>query len=432
MTRVSRPRSIARRPRTLVAALAAGGALAAVAGPASALPLNPLIPNIPPIASFSAAPNPVLVPTNSPVGAPVTFNAGASRDVDGSIVRYEWDLDGVPGFERTTVGSSVSRRYTDRGDITVRVRVVDNRGATSVASRTLVRHTAPVPRITASRSVTVVGEGIAFTGAGSTDDRGIARYDWDLDGDGTYERSGIQASTSYGTVGTRTVRLRVVDTHGVSTVATQQVRVHRAPTAVIVTQPPSPITGQPVTFDGSNSSDDGTIARYEWDLDGNGTFETDTAAVPTATTTFATAGPARVGLRVTDGDGATDATTLQFAVADTPPPPDTTAPRISPASKRLKMTRDGRVNVRLACPASEQMCRVSVSLRGAARPLAGRPLGSATRTIPGGGALTATVRLSPAARRAIVRRPLRATAVVTAVDAAGNRGVTRTAVTIRR
>ena len=32
-----------------------------------------------------------------------------------------------------------------------------------------------------------------------------------------------------------------------------------------------------MTFDASASADpDGTIAKYEWDLDGNGTYETDT------------------------------------------------------------------------------------------------------------------------------------------------------------
>ena len=37
-----------------------------------------------------------------------------------------------------------------------------------------------------------------------------------------------------------------------------------------------PQTGQQVSFNGSASSDpDGTIAKYEWDLDGNGTYETE-------------------------------------------------------------------------------------------------------------------------------------------------------------
>ena len=64
-----------------------------------------------------------------------------------------------------------------------------------------------------------------------------------------------------------------------------------APDRVVHGQPNPAETGQTVTFDASASSDpDGTIAKYEWDLDGNGTYETDTGTTPTATKTYATAG----------------------------------------------------------------------------------------------------------------------------------------------
>ena len=51
---------------------------------------------------------------------------------------------------------------------------------------------------------------------------------------------------------------------------------------------PSIVKGEPITFNGSASSDpDGTIAKYEWDFDGNGSYETsgganaDRSATPT-------------------------------------------------------------------------------------------------------------------------------------------------------
>ena len=59
-----------------------------------------------------------------------------------------------------------------------------------------------------------------------------------------------------------------------------------------------------MTFNASGSSDpDGTIAKYEWDLDGNGTYETDTGTTPTTTNTYATERTVNVGLRVTDNVG---------------------------------------------------------------------------------------------------------------------------------
>ena len=75
------------------------------------------------------------------------------------------------------------------------------------------------------------------------------------------------------------------------------------------------MTGQTVTFSGSGSTDqDGTIAKYEWDLDANGTFERNTGATPTTTTTYATTGTRNVVLRVTDNGGKTATATLPVTV----------------------------------------------------------------------------------------------------------------------
>ena len=66
---------------------------------------------------------------------------------------------------------------------------------------------------------------------------------------------------------------------------------------------------KPKTFDASESSDgNGTIVRYQWDLDGNGVYDVDTGASPTLTTTYKDAAPAVLKLKVTDDDGATDET----------------------------------------------------------------------------------------------------------------------------
>ena len=58
----------------------------------------------------------------------------------------------------------------------------------------------------------------------------------------------------------------------------------------------SPFAGQLVTLDGSSSL--GQIVRYEWDLDGNGSFERQGG--PLTTTTFSDPGTHVIGLRVTE------------------------------------------------------------------------------------------------------------------------------------
>ena len=84
--------------------------------------------------------------------------------------------------------------------------------------------------------------------------------------------------------------------------------------SVIATTPPSPrfvatpnpvVAGQSVTFDAGGSTDDGTIVRYEWDLDGNGSYETDRGASPLVTRSFPNATVMSIGVRATDDDGRT-------------------------------------------------------------------------------------------------------------------------------
>ena len=112
-------------PRRLAAALALTGAMA-VAGQAMAIPVDdddpPPPANSRPSAALTATPNPVVVPPQlvaAPIsanalprdtvtdtvirfGTTVKFSAAGSGDADGEIVKYEWDLDGRPGFEKTT------------------------------------------------------------------------------------------------------------------------------------------------------------------------------------------------------------------------------------------------------------------------------------------------------------------------------------------
>jgi PKD repeat protein len=57
-----------------------------------------------------------------------------------------------------------------------------------------------------------------------------------------------------------------------------------------------------VTFDASDSWDDGTISKYEWDWDGDGSFDESTTA-PVTTHTYTTTGTYFVTLRVTDNTG---------------------------------------------------------------------------------------------------------------------------------
>jgi len=62
---------------------------------------------------------------------------------------------------------------------------------------------------------------------------------------------------------------------------------NQPPTASFTANPNPVPTGQTVTFNGSASTDsDGTIAKYSWDLDNDGTFETDTGTNSSVTRSY--------------------------------------------------------------------------------------------------------------------------------------------------
>ncbi|HEU4944787.1 MAG TPA: LamG-like jellyroll fold domain-containing protein, partial [Solirubrobacterales bacterium] len=96
---------------------------------------------------------------------------------------------------------------------------------------------------------------------------------------------------------------------------------NKRPQAVLSASPNPAAANEEVTLDGSESSDpDGTIVKYQWDLDGNGSFETDTGATPTAASEYPEEGEIEVGLRVLDDDFATDVATETLVIGEEPPP----------------------------------------------------------------------------------------------------------------
>ncbi|MDQ3742101.1 MAG: PKD domain-containing protein, partial [Actinomycetota bacterium] len=90
--------------------------------------------------------------------------------------------------------------------------------------------------------------------------------------------------------------------------------------AAALAAPDTATGGQPVTLDGSGSSDDAGITNYSWDLDGDGRFETDGGTNPVHQATFQP-GRRHVTLRVRDDAGLASFAAKTIAVAPPPAPP---------------------------------------------------------------------------------------------------------------
>lgn len=97
--------------------IATGGSFADPAGLA-------IVPNQLPIAAFSLSPDPPLIKRST------TFDASPSKDVDGAIAAYHWDLDGNGTFETPTGSNPLAQHTFDVvGTVNVGLRVVDDQGA---------------------------------------------------------------------------------------------------------------------------------------------------------------------------------------------------------------------------------------------------------------------------------------------------------------
>jgi acid phosphatase type 7 len=118
-----------------------------------------------------------------------------------------------------------------------------------------------------------------------------------------------------------------------------------APTASFTVSPNPALTGQSVTFNGAGSSDsDGSIADYKWDLDGNGTFETDSGSSATISRSYSSAATITVKLRVTDNAGATADATRSLTINAPAPPPSSGDPVIAAAGDIACDPADGSFN----------------------------------------------------------------------------------------
>jgi plastocyanin len=196
---------------------------------------------------------------------------------------------------------------------------------------------------------------------------------------------------------------------------------------------PAPRAGEPVTFTYTGSADpDGTLTSWQWDLDGNGVFET-TTATPAATTTYATPRTVTVRMYAIDDSGEASATAEQAVTiaaagsagsggsgspgSGNSGSSDSTAPRAT-----LIKLRGLKLSFR-----SSERASATATLRARGKTIA---RGSAKAK---SGAISIRLRLTSAGRSLLPRgHKLKATLTLTLRDSSGNRRSVKRTLTVRR
>jgi PKD repeat protein/uncharacterized protein YraI len=184
-----------------------------------------------------------------------------------------------------------------------------------------------------------VGQPVVFSAQNSSVAPGshLTTFDWTF-GDGTIAK-GVDVIHIYTNPGDYEVTLTVTDDKARSDTAVQPIRINPAPTAptatptqpvegpdAVINAPSQGVVGQPITFDGSQSSGPNPIVSYRWAF-GDGS----TADAVVVQQTYNAVGVYNVNLTVTDDKGLEDTESHQINIVE-PPPPDATDTPVPPAT----------------------------------------------------------------------------------------------------
>lgn len=196
------------------------------------------------------------------------------------------------------------------------------------------RNTAPSASVTVMPSSGTTETDFEFDASGCTDGQDAiseleVRWDWEDDGTWDTSYSATKAATHrYATEGTKTIKLEVKDTGGLTDSTTLTVTVsdvNTAPVASFTVNPTSGTTGTDFEFDASgctDAQDDVSVLEVRWDWESDGVWDTSYSMTKRATRRYGTTGTKTIKLEVKDLGGLTDETTRDISIGGAPSPPE--------------------------------------------------------------------------------------------------------------
>jgi len=187
--------------------------------------------NMPPaISAFTSNPN------SAYINEVVNFSVSAF-DPDGYIIKHEWDFDGDGNYDSDTgTISNAYFTYNNSGNYKAKVRITDNGGGSTVSSVQTVSidsfyNQSPVyAYLTAEPSSGTAPLSVTFDVYMSDTNLQITKYEWDLDGNGTYEAvtTSNPISNTFSNAGFYTVKVRTTDIYGGTSTGEATVNVNNA------------------------------------------------------------------------------------------------------------------------------------------------------------------------------------------------------------
>jgi PKD repeat protein len=168
--------------------------------------LQPGIDFTPPVANIATTPA-------TPVGNPpllVIFDASGSTD-DRGIASYSWNF----GDGSTSSEVVVSHTFVEAGTFIVILTVTDYFGNSDIATKVITVGVGEIGAVivtTPSPATGFIPFTVGFDASGSTvASPPIVSYEWDFDGNGTTDATGVTAVHTFSSAGTYLVQLTVTD-----------------------------------------------------------------------------------------------------------------------------------------------------------------------------------------------------------------------------
>jgi len=263
----------------------------------------------------------LIAPKRAYPGLPVILDAGRSVSHEGNFsgLRYRFDIDNdgtwdypKEGFDTTSI---IRHIYNEEGTFVVTLEVTDRQGTVSEAIHEIIvgaANDAPRARLRVYPSVGSVNQKISLDATLSSDSRDPAdslKVRWDLDGDEVWDfPTGDQYSHDksmfniWDSAGMYNVCVEVIDLEGAVSKTCAVVDIREGMTIENLRGPDTVGVGQKVKYECVVVAALSEIATYEWDTDGDGTYETrsDSAGCILKMTKC---GPIDLRCRVTDKNG---------------------------------------------------------------------------------------------------------------------------------
>lgn len=267
----------------------------------------------------------VVTPPTGEIGTKFKMDASGSKDSFDPLGRlsFRWDLDGDGKWDRPKSGrsktlASLTHAYAKGGQYKVTVEVADAQGAAARGTATVGVHLR-VEALAGKDIQTGVNTPVTLTGSGRDKDGKIVKLEWDLDGDGKFEHQNAKVTTVFKKKRKVVAVLRVTSSTGSTDTDSLIIVVSNAPPKATAPKTLGAPVNKKATFSGSGQDPDNKIVKYQWDFDGDGTYDSESATSGEATHVYTRAGSFRAVFKITADDGATDSCIVAVSVSNQPP-----------------------------------------------------------------------------------------------------------------